>query len=745
MLVSNLRLSAFRVALLASLATALLYLPASQLGPVQQVEGELLDLRLHARPPRPSAGAITLVLIDDQSLAAQGRWPWSRSLMAELVARLQAAGARTIALDLLLAEPERSAVPAAALEALLDEDDARGDLRALIEQAAGDRRLAGEAGRSGKVVLPILFELAKGPAPDGAQGGSTPPALPPFVRDAAFRVVQEGASELGAPPAAQSVLAPIAALGEAAAALGHVNAPVDPSGAQRLDYPAIRYGADYYPSFSLEVARQHLGIDRDRTRLLLGQGIALGERFVPTDESMRLPINYDRPGRFPVVSAAAVLDGEADPALFADKIVLIGGTAAGIGKTFVTPFTSLMPEVERHATVVDSILRGDFLIRREASVLVDLVVVILAGTVLGWVAQRSGMLGATITFALIAGSLTAANLWAFIRLGLWLNLFLPLAALTLIYLVVLGYSYFVGKRQERMIRAAFEHYLSPDLVDLVCRDPALLRLGGERRELTVLFADIRELTRLAQLLAPDRFAALLNDVLGAMTGLLFARGGMLDKFTGDGFLAIFGAPLPQADHALRACRAALDMLAALETVRARWAGLEVPLEVGIGINSGPMIIGNMGSAERFTYTVIGDEAHLGARLETANKDFRTRILISEATFSRVREKMAARELDLVKFRGLEQPVRVFELLGEQPLAPEQAARQQRFEAALASYHAGDLSAALTHFEALHAEAPGDYPVQIYVGRCREALARTPDPGDAGAGPALGARRGPSLA
>jgi adenylate cyclase len=728
------RLSALRVALLATLAAALLYLPGSQLGLVQQLEGELLDLRFHARPPQPTSGAITLVLIDDASLAEKGRWPWSRSLMAELVERLDAAGARTVALDLLLAEPESAAVPTAELAPLLQQGNALARLPLLIEQAEGDRRLAGEAARAGNVVLPLLFDLAAGDAAP----------LPPFVREAAFRVVQEGAaaSDLGEPPAAGGVIAPIAELGRAAAALGHVNAPLDQSGAQRLEYPVIGYRADYYPSFSLEIARQYLDVDRDRTRLLLGQGIALGERFVPTDESLRMPINYDRPGRFPAVSAAAVLAGEADDALFAGKIVLIGGTAAGIGKTFVTPFTSLMPEVERHATVVDSILREDFLTRREASVLLDLAIVIVAGILLGWVAERSGMLGATAAFALVAAGLGAANVLAFIRFGLWLNLFLPLVVLSLIYLAVLAYSYFVGKRQERMIRAAFEHYLSPDLVDLVCRDPTLLRLGGERRELTVLFADIRDSTRIAQQLPPDRFAALLNDVLGTLTGVLFARGGMLDKFTGDGFLAIFGAPLPQPDHALRACHAGLDMLRALDVVRTRWTGLEVPLEVGIGINSGPMIIGNMGSAERFTYTVIGDEAHLGARLQAANKGFGTRILISEATFAQVRETIAARELDLVQFRGLEQPVRVFELLGERPLPPAQAARLHRFEAALASYHAGDLSVALARFEALGAEDPEDYPVEIYLERCREELAAARD---AGARPAPQARSGPSLA
>jgi adenylate cyclase len=731
MFASNLRLSPFRVALLATLAVALGYLPGSQLGIVQQLEGELLDLRFHARPPQPTSGEIVLVLIDDHSLAEIGRWPWSRSLMADLVARLEAAGARTIALDLLLAEPESSAVPTEALAPLLQRDDALARLPELIEQAEGDPRLAVEALRAGNVVLPILFEPAQGPAQDEA-----PPPPPPFVADAAFRVVQQRAAALAEPPAGERVLAPIAELGRAAAGLGHVNAPLDRSGAQRLEYPVIRYGADYYPSFSLEIARQHQGVDRDRTRLLLGQGIVLGERFVPTDESMRLPINYDRPGRFPAISAAAVLRGEAQP-LFAGKIVLIGGTAAGVGNTFVTPFSSLMPEVERHATVVDSILRDDFLLRREASVLVDLLTVIVAGILIGWATRRRGMLGASVAYLAVATGLGAANVLAFVHLGLWLNLFLPLAALTFIYLVVLAYSYLVGKRQERMIRAAFEHYLSPDLVDLVCRDPALLRLGGERRELTVLFADIRDSTGLAQRLPPERFAALLNDVLGAMTGVLFARGGMLDKFTGDGFLAIFGAPLPQADHALRACLAALDMLKALEAVRARWAAPGMPpIEVGIGINSGPMLIGNMGSRERFTYTVIGDEAHLGARLEAANKDFRTRILLSHATFVQVQGKIAARELDVVEFRGLEQPVRVFELLGERPLGAGPAARVARFEAALASYRAGDFSGALARFEALHVEDPNDYPVEIYLGRCRERLVAARDSG-ARAAPAQG--------
>ena len=230
----------------------------------------------------------------------------------------------------------------------------------------------------------------------------------------------------------------------------------------------------------------------------------------------------------------------------------------------------------------------------------------------------------------------ATNLLAFFERGLWLNLFLPLLAAVAIYTAVILYKYFVGDRQERRIRAAFKHYLSPTLVEQVARDPALLQLGGEQKDLTVLFADVRDSTRLGAKLPPATFVELLNETMESMTRVLFAHDGMLDKYTGDGLVAVFGAPLPQPDHALRACRAALAMQAELTPLQARWSRPDLPpLEIGIGINTGSMIIGNMGSKERFAYTVIGDEANLGARLEAANKDFRTHILISEATWQRV--------------------------------------------------------------------------------------------------------------
>lgn len=699
-----------------------LYLPATQLEPVRQLEAQLLDLRLRLRPAAPVSGAVVLLRIDDRSLAEFGRWPWSRTTIAALLERLQAAGARTIGLDLLLVEPEPGAVPLSALERLQQElatgavERAERTLEALRAGAASDEQLAEALATAGDVVLPTLYDLVGAPV-----GGAAAP--PPWLERSAFRVVEQAATPTLSPPQAHGpALLPIESLGEAAASLGHANVPLDADGAARSELPAIGWRGAYYPSFALEVARLQLGIERDRVRLQPGHGIVLGERVLPTDESMRMPVNYRGGERFASVSAADLLGGAADPAWFAGRAVLIGGTAAGVGESFKSPFSRLMPGIERHATVIESILEEDFLARREASALLDLAAVVAGGLLIGWLAGRRGLLAASVAGALLLTALITGNLYAFLALGWWLNLFLPLAALSAIYLLVAAYGYFVEQRQERRVRAAFKHYLSPTLVDRVARDPTLLQRGGVQKQLTVLFADIRQSTELAAALGPSRFEELLNEVFGVLTGVLLDHGGMLDKFVGDGLVAIFGAPVPQPDHALRACRTALAMQRGMQPLRARWRQADLPpLEVGVGINTGSMLIGNMGSKERFSYTVIGEEAHLGARLEAANKDFRTQILISEATWRLVEGHLAARELDLMRFRGIERPVRVFELLAEQPLPEPAASRARRFAQALEAYRDGRAAAAREQFEQLLREVPGDHPSALYAERCRERL------------------------
>ncbi|HZA65613.1 MAG TPA: adenylate/guanylate cyclase domain-containing protein, partial [Geminicoccaceae bacterium] len=530
------------------------------------------------------------------------------------------------------------------------------------------------------------------------------------------------------PVIATSLLAPIPELASAAASLGHTNVLLDRDGAARFEFPALRYDQEIYPSFALEVARERLGVPRDEVRLELGRGVWLRNRLVPTDERMRLVVNHRGPGRFRALSFAEILAGEVAAADVEGKVVLIGGSAAGVGETFATPFSAVMPGIEWRATVIDDILRQDFVVHRDLTALLDLGLIVFGGLLLGGLAERGRLLAPSLGLGVVVAAVLATSLLAFFELGRWLDLFLPLVSLVAIYAAVILYKYFVGERQERRIRAAFKHYLSPALVDQVARDPSLLQLGGEQKELTVLFADIRDSTRLGANLPPAAFVQLLNEVMETLTHVLFEHGGMLDKFTGDGLVAILGAPLPQPEHALRACRAALAMQSGVAPLQAAWSRPDLPpLEIGIGINTGSMIIGNMGSKERFAYTVIGDEANLGARLEAANKEFRTRILISEATWRQVRGEIAARELDVITFRGMARPVRVFEVLGTQPLAQQEERRLERFRAGLEAYQRGRWAAAKASFEQVLALAPDDRASRVYLERCCERLAARPEP------------------
>ena len=649
--------------------------------------------------------------------------------MADAVARLAAAGARTIGIDLLFAEPEAGAAPTASLDRLREAlgrlalgADIEQILTRLLDDRSGDAKLAAKIRGADNVVLPFSFRFR-------GRSDAELPKLPPGVATTAFRIVHgpdEPRSILPLTPT--NLLAPIPALAEAAVSLGHTNLVLDRDGAARFALPAVAYGHDVYPSFALEVARHHLGVPREEVRLELGRGIWLRDRLVATDDLTRLVVSYRQPNRFHTVSFAEVLAGEVAASDLKGKVVLIGGSAAGIAETFVTPFDAYMPGVEWRATVIGSILENDLVRRRDRTVLLDLGFVLVGALLIGGLGQRGGLLAPSLGLAAILAAGVAANLWVFVELGRWLNLFLPLLAVVAIYTVVILYKYFVGERQERRVRAAFKRYLSPTLVEQVARDPELLQLGGEQKELSVLFADVRHSTRLGAALPPRTFVELLNEVMDTMTRVLFAHDGMLDKYTGDGLVAVFGAPLPQPDHALRACRAALAMQDELAPVRQRWSRPDLPpLEIGIGINTGSMIIGNMGSRERFAYTVIGDEANLGARLEAANKDFRTRILISEATWQRVRGEIAARELEVVTFRGMARPVRVFEVVGPEPLPREDAIRLERFAVGLAAYRHEQWDAAKSAFEQALALAPDDRPSRIYLERCRDRLAGRPEP------------------
>jgi adenylate cyclase len=467
-------------------------------------------------------------------------------------------------------------------------------------------------------------------------------------------------------PAAAAAHLPIAALA-GNARLAHVSTVPDSAGGYRWDYPVLRYADAYLPSLALEAARIFLGVAKSEVIVDIGRGVELGTLEVPTDRGMRLPVNYYPPGGFARVGFADALYGRAPPQIFGGKIVLIGARASGLGDGVATPYEPAMPGVERHATLIANLLDRDFLRRDSGEVAIDASLILLGGLGVGLLAGWGAAAAAVGTVAAVAG-LAAAEYFAFARFGLWLNFLFPATTVVLTGAVLAGGRYAVEWRRQRFVRDAFSRYLHADLVDELCRTRRPLQLGGEERVLTVLFADLRDFTAVAETLSAPELTALVNEYFAAMTEQVLRHRGMLDKYIGDSLMAVFGAPLPDREHARNACRAALAMRSALAVLHTRWRAIGRPcLEMGIGINTGPMVIGNMGTERRFDYTVMGDEVNVASRLEGANKELGTDILISASTLMAAGAGVVAHPHGRIEVKGRRQSVAAFELRAVDPV------------------------------------------------------------------------------
>ncbi len=642
----------------------------SEFGLPLRLESLTLDARFRLRPAPSEPSPVVIVDIDDASIAEIGRWPWSRAVFARLLDGLAAAGAKVVALDLLFTEPqpsplaaERGAVEAAMaplLEKLRPEERSQFDaaLSDLARASDPDKALAEAIGKAGMAIVPFALDL--GPS----RSAPKPPPAPVVLEKAAYeRVRGADPDRLPEPAGLRLPIAPFARAGS----LAHVTALPDAAGAYRFDYPVLRYDELYFPSLSLEAARSFLGISRTNVVVDLGRGIELGSLFVPTDAGMRLLVNYYPSGSFRRVSFADVLSGRTPPETFAGKIALVGATAAGLGDAFATPYTPSLAGGERHATLIANMLNADFLRRDDRTLVLDGLMILACGLIVG-ILSRLGAAAACAAAAATLGALALADYVAFVRYGLWLNFVFPAATIALTFAITLAVKYAIERRRRRWIRDAFSRYLHPDVVDELCRSGANLRLGGEERELTVLFLDVRDFSALAERLTAPELVATMNEFFTAMTDVVLAHRGMLDKYIGDSLMAVFGAPLPDRRHAARACRASIDMRAALASLHARWRAEGRPcLEMRVGVNTGRMVIGNIGTERRFDYTVMGDEVNIASRLEAANNALGTNVLVSAATMEAASGELAFSPRGTIAVKGRRQSVEVFELLA--PIVP----------------------------------------------------------------------------
>jgi adenylate cyclase len=348
-----------------------------------------------------------------------------------------------------------------------------------------------------------------------------------------------------------------------------------------------------------------------------------------------------------------------------DRAVFIGATAPGLYDLRVTPFSTAMPGVEKHANMAANILDRRFIVRPVWGEFVEAAAIVLFPVLLALVLPAMRPYASIAVTVVIWAGLFGAGHYAF-RKGQWVNLVYPSLALLLTFIAITVYRFFTEERQRQYTRRAFQQYVSPEVVEQIMQNPEVLQFGGELRNLTVLFSDIRDFTTFTEKNDPQLVVQMLREYLTEMTRIVIEEGGTLDKYIGDAVMAEFGAPIAYPDHAVRGCRAALRMAAEVERLTAKWtAEGKEPFRIGLGVNTGNMVVGNLGSEQLFDYTVIGDEVNLGARLESLNKDYQTdkHIIISEGTYEAAGTAIEVRQLGEVKVKGKTHPVVVYELVG----------------------------------------------------------------------------------
>jgi adenylate cyclase len=697
-------------------------------GTIEVAELRALDYRMRLRGPGEASPEVAVVAVDDRSILEHGRWPWPRALQAELMERIAAAGAAVVGVDIVQSEAEAECrLPPGSEESI--DPRCREELGRALASGGGETRLAEAIRASGNTVLGYYFDFD----PDRHDEDAQP------LDEGVYKIVRHSSDQRGEAwvRRATAVTRNLPEFDAAARSLGYFNFFPDGDGLYRRIPLAIRFGERIATPLSLTMLaalwpERNLAISFDPFGV---ESIRFGATRIPVSADGQMLVNYRGARRtFQHVAATDLLRGAAPPDALRAKLVLLGVTAVAVGDVRATPLDPVFPGVEIHANVLDNVLRGDFVFqaaRREISAMVvaELAMILGLAVLLALLLARArGWRGAIAAAVVLAGSL-AASQWLFTETGAALRVIYPSLALALTYVTVSAQHYISQERETRETRRMLDLYLSPAVARELSAHPEMLKLGGEKSDRTVLFSDVREFTGISERLEPEDLVELLNLYLGEMTDIVFKNDGMLDKYIGDGLMAVWGAPIHQEDHTARACRAALAMIAAMEQINAAGAARGWPeMEIRIGLGSGPMVFGNMGSSRHLSLTVMGDNVNLGARLEGVNKLYGTSILASEATVSGARADVVAREIDLVRVKGKTQVVRIYEILAPIAEAERWAEVIRSFEAGLAAYRARRWEEAMARFEEVLALRPGDGPARLYLGRCRDAQSNPPPEG-----------------
>jgi adenylate cyclase len=662
--------------------------------PIEELRVRTFDSFQRIDPRVKTARPVTIVDIDEKSLASKlGQWPWPRTRMADLVTNLTRLGAVVIAFDVVFSEPDRLN-PDVAADTFRDLDE---ETRAKLHALPSNDQIFADAMRRSRVVL-------------GESG------LPAVVKELDTTLPVTGLAMLGEDPQRfmfdfTGLLRNTPVLEKAAGGRGLFSINPERDGIIRRVPMIMQAQGTTMPSLSFEMLRVVTGTDTifiksDEVGIL---SIGVKGFQIPTDRGGQLWVHFARNDPSIYVSAIDVIDGSVPPEKICGKLVLIGPSAAGLNDLKTTPVSRAMPGVEIHAQVLEAALTKSLLSQPPYGPLLEFGAALLLGILVIAFAPRLGPVTLVAVGALFASVLVGTSWYFYTQHRLLIDFTYPLLSTTAIYLTLIFASFVREQAQRRQIRSAFGQYLSPALVEQLAQSPEKLVLGGEEREMTIMFSDVRGFTTISESYKhdPQGLTALMNRFLTPLTNAILARKGTIDKYMGDAIMAFWNAPIDDKEHQLNACEAALDMLERIDVlnkereIEAQNGGhAYIPINVGVGLNTGTCVVGNMGSNLRFDYSVLGDSVNLASRLEGQSKEYGFPIIIGSKTALAVRDKFAILELDFIMVKGKKEPEVIYAIAGREDTA--QSGRFQRLRnltiEMLACYRSRDWEGALAAIE-----------------------------------------------
>lgn len=546
-------------------------------------------------PKKPISGKIVIVAIDEKSLKELGRWDdWSRNKFPEIISKIKNNGAKVIGVDVLF-----------------------------IEKSKDDSKLVKHI-NNGITVGSFVIDFNLQRRVD----------VPDKLKNSSYQNILQNKEQI---IIGNDIIYPFEEVLKSYATLGHINMLPDDDGVVRRELVSIRYGDFVFPSFAIQIYKLFKGIDDEDVLLVPGQALFLSKQRINLDYYSAFLINYKgEEGTFPYISASDIYFDRIQKDFFKDKIVLVGATAIGLYDLRVTPLSQNMPGIEKHANVIENLIDNEFVNIAPGYILyLSLLAIYLLYLLLGTSLRVKGvsLLGLCI---FIGYSFIAFFLFFYYRL--YLNLVHPTMFNLTIFIGVVIYKYSIEEAQSREIKRIFSSYVSDKIVNELIKNPEMAKLGGVKKDITVLFADVRGFTTFSEKHTPEEVVLYLNELLGEMTEVIMKYDGTLDKFVGDEIMALWNAPIEQDNHSLKAVKCAIEMIRKNRVIADKWIkeGKEA-LYIGIGINTGEAVVGNMGAEnKKMDYTAIGDTVNLGARVEALTRSLNADILITEYVYDKIK-------------------------------------------------------------------------------------------------------------